>query len=164
MKFWIGKGNECKRQYYISRISICKVTLNMNCSCMYIQLYAIQVKLNLMCSKTREVGCVWGVVALRMGLNTSSCRGPAHPSVAVSPFCFGPASCISAFLDERFLHPVVVFQALAKFCKPALVKFSLITWTVVKNRRAALPIMRHLMHYSSSLSKAPNLRWAGSRQ
>lgn len=96
----------------------------MNCSCMYIQLYAIQVKLNLRCSKTREIGCVRGVVALRMGLNTSSCRGPAYPSVAVSLFCFGPSSCISAFIDEKFLHPVLVFQALAKFCKLALDKFS----------------------------------------
>lgn len=91
---------------------------------MYIQLYAIQVELNLRCSKSRGGGCVRGGVALRMGLNTSSCRGPAHPSAAVSPFCFGPASFISAFLDERFLHPVLVFQALAKFCKPALAKFS----------------------------------------
>lgn len=57
----------------------------MNCSCMYIQLYAIQVKLNVRCSKTRGIGCVRGVVGLRLGLNTSSCRGPAHPSVAVSP-------------------------------------------------------------------------------
>lgn len=96
----------------------------MNCSCMYIQLYAIQVKLNLRCSKTRGVGCVRSVVALRMALNTSSCRGPAHPSVAVPPFCFGPASFISAFLDERFLHPVLVFQALAKFYKLALAKLS----------------------------------------
>lgn len=90
---------------------------------MYIQLYAIQVGLDVRCSQSRS-GCVRAVVALRMGLNTSSCRGPAHPSVAVSPFCFGPASCISAFIDERFLHPVLVFQTLAKFCEPALAKCS----------------------------------------
>lgn len=67
--FELVKETNVIRQYYISRISICKVTLYINCSCMYIQLCAIQVKLNLRCSKTREIGCVGGLVALRMGLN-----------------------------------------------------------------------------------------------
>lgn len=125
---------------------------------------SMQLKWNWIWDAQRGGGCVRGVVALRMRLNTSSCRGPAHPSVAVSPFCFGPASCISAFLDERFLPPVLVFQALAKFCKPALAKCSWFPWAVFKNRRAALPIIRILMHCSSSLLQAPNLRWAGSRQ
>lgn len=93
---------------------------------MYIQLYAIQVKLSLRCSKPRGVGCVRGVGALRMALNTSSCRGPAHPSAAGSPFCFGPTSCISAFLDERFLHPVLVFQALGQILQACLSQVFLI--------------------------------------
>lgn len=45
----------------------------------------------------------------------------------------------SFFLDERFLHPVLEFQALAAFCKPSLVKFfSWLTLTVVKVSRTAL--------------------------
>lgn len=69
----------------------------------------------------------------------------------ISSFCFVPDSlCISAFLDERILHPLLEFQALAKFSKPSIVKFSWFALRVAKVRLLLL-ISAILVHDFSTL-------------
>lgn len=124
-------------QYYISIFIICEITVKMDCSCMYIQLYAIKVKQSDMLTDQINQLCQRCDESQRMVFNTSNCRGPAHSIVPISSFC-SRLIYFSFFLDERFLHPILEFQAVAKFYKPSLVTFSWSTLTVVTGSRPAL--------------------------
>lgn len=124
---------ETNVQYYISIFIICEVTVKMDCSCMYIQLYAIKVKQSDMLTDQINWLCHRCGESQRMAFNTSNCRGPAHSIVPISS-----SHLFRLFLDERFLHPILEFQAAAKFCKPSLVTFSWFTLTVVTGSRPAL--------------------------
>jgi len=103
---------------------------------------SMQLKWNLIWhaqrSNTWAVSEVWGLLKdgiQHQQLQTTSTFFCSH---FILLFCSSLIVYFSFFLDERFLHPVLKFQALAKFYKPSLVKYSWFTLTVVEVGRTAL--------------------------
>lgn len=75
-----------------------------------------------------------------------------HSCYFILLFCSRPVGYFGFFYMKRFLHLVLQFEALAKLCKPSLVKFSWFMLRVAQVSRTALANKRYFsarLEYSS---------------